>query len=87
MKILAPPVVEAPGKIMMKFVPIASIVAWIEREAPSPIAIIAITQATPITMPSIVRNERSLLRAIALRPTVVMLQRRRTGAFIVTLRQ
>src|SRR5436305_11230715 len=36
----------------------------------------AITHATPMMMPSAVRNERSLLREIALSPTMVMLPRR-----------
>ena len=31
------------------------------------------TQPTPITIPSIVRNERSLLREIAFKPTIAML--------------
>ena len=33
--------------------------------APSPNATMAITAATPITIPSVVRNERSLLRKSA----------------------
>src|SRR5438105_13893740 len=50
--------------------------------APLPIATTAITQPTPMTIPSIVRNERSLFREIALRPTMVMLPSRCTLFFM-----
>src|SRR5438477_71446 len=44
-------------------------IIWSTAWAPPPTAIIAMTQATPMMMPSAVRVERSLLRAIAFIPT------------------
>ena len=69
MKIRAPDCVAAPGKIMRKLDPSELICAWTAACAPPPTAIIAMTQATPMMMPSAVRVERSLLRAIAFMPT------------------
>ncbi len=68
-KIRAPDCVATPGKIMRKFVPRAEIWAWIAACDPLPTPIIAITQATPMMMPSAVRIERILLRPIAFSPT------------------
>src|SRR5262249_37959440 len=68
-KMRAPDCVATPGKIMRKLVPREEICAWMLAWEPWPTAIIAITQATPMMMPSAVSVERSLLRAIALRPT------------------
>src|SRR5437867_6903313 len=53
---------------MTKFVPRAEIVDWIAIEAPEATASIAITQATPMTIASIVRKERILFRRMPLRP-------------------
>src|SRR5262245_64616491 len=75
-KMRAPDCVTAPGKTMMKFEPRELIVDWIERDAPDPTATMAMTHATPTTIPSIVSDERSLLRAIARRPTRRMFHRR-----------
>ena len=47
---------------MSRFVPIDAKASSTRFFAPSPIATIAITAATPMTMPSVVRNERILLR-------------------------
>ncbi len=80
----APLEVTAPGKIMMKFVPSELIVFSTDLVAPLPMATTAITQPTPMTMPSIVRNERSLLREIALSPTIVMFQRRCTDVLMIS---
>ena len=66
----APDCVATPGKIMRKLVPSDEICAWIAACEPWPTAIIAITQATPMMMPSIVSAERILLRPIALSPTL-----------------
>src|ERR1700753_75381 len=81
--VFAPDEVTAPGKIMMKFVPSEFIVLSTDFDAPVPMATTAITQATPMMMPSIVRKERSLLREIALRPTRVMFQRRWADVFMI----
>ena len=81
-KTRAPPVVEAPGKSMMKLVPSELIVAWIELEAPVPTATMVMTQATPMMIPSMVSRERILLREIAIRPTLVMFHSRRAETFI-----
>src|SRR5260221_592150 len=85
-KIFAPLWEVAPGKIMMKFEPRALIVSWIDFDAPLPMATTMMTQPTPITMPSIVRNERSLLREIAFNPTTVMLPKRMTEFFMIGFR-
>src|SRR5262245_12486208 len=69
-KMRAPDCVATPGKIIRKLVPSEEIWAWIAACEPWPTAIIAITQATPMMMPSAVSAERSLLRPIALRATL-----------------
>ena len=48
------------------FVPIAEICSLTDCVAPRPSVTIVITAATPITIPSIVRNERKRLRRIEL---------------------
>ncbi|MGC4091648.1 MAG: hypothetical protein QM756_27960 [Polyangiaceae bacterium] len=57
-----PPEVLAPGITMSKFVPIAAKACSTLDLAPSPMATMAITAPTPITTPSVVKNERILLR-------------------------
>ena len=69
MKIRAPDCVAMPGKIIRKFVPSEEICAWIAACEPCRRAIIAMTQATPMMMPSAVSTDRILLRAIAFMPT------------------
>src|SRR5262245_61172016 len=69
-KMRAPDCVATPGKIIRKFVPSEVICAWIAACEPWPTAIIAITQATPMMMPSAVSAERILLRPIAFRATL-----------------
>jgi hypothetical protein len=61
-----PPLVAAPGKTMKLLAPILAIVLLIVFEEPLPISIIAITAATPIIMPNIVRVVRIGLRRMAL---------------------
>ena len=58
---------------MRKFVP--RDLSWFSacRRAPSPIPIVATTQATPMMMPSAVRSDRSLLRTSARNATFRML--------------
>src|SRR5215813_6095102 len=61
----APPAVVVPGKIINKLAPIDAKDCSTCAFAPSPIATIAITAETPMTTPSVVKNERSLLRKSA----------------------
>ena len=62
----APPDVVVPDMTMSRFDPIAAYDCSTIAFAPSPIATIAITAATPMMIPSAVRNDRSLLRISAL---------------------
>ncbi len=62
---LTPPAVFAPDDTISTLVPIAVNACSTRALAPSPIATIAITAATPMMMPSAVRNERSRLRRSA----------------------
>ena len=48
-------------------------VFWIDCDAPVPMATTTMTQPTPMMMPSMVSDERILLREMARRPTRVML--------------
>ena len=61
-----PPAVVVPDITMSRFEPIAANDFSTIALAPSPIATIAITAPTPMMMPSVVRNDRSLLRISAL---------------------
>ena len=61
----APDCLLAPDITTSMFEPIDENVLWTTACAPSPTATIAMTAKTPITIPSIVRNERSLLRRSA----------------------
>ena len=56
----SPPDVVLPGRIIIRFEPMEAICAEIRSLAPAPIATIAITAATPMIIPSIVRMERIL---------------------------
>ena len=58
---LTPPLRSPPGWIIIILDPISLICAWMLRLDPWPMASIVITAATPIMMPSIVRNPRNLL--------------------------
>src|SRR5438270_5087052 len=60
----------------------ALVEASIDLVAPLPMATTAITQPTPMMMPRAVRKERILLRAMARRPTRMMLLKRITELFI-----
>src|SRR5436190_11045250 len=59
-----------PGTTRSTVVPSWAIRSFTERWAPRPNATIAITAETPITMPSMVRNERSLFARSASSATV-----------------
>ena len=55
-----PELLVAPGVMMMMLLPMLAIWFWMRSVAPEPIATVAMTLATPITMPSMVSAERSL---------------------------
>jgi hypothetical protein len=59
--ICIPPVLTEPGITRRRFDPILEIWSEIIRSAPAPMATIAITDAIPIMIPSMVRIERILL--------------------------
>src|ERR1700682_467354 len=79
-KIRAPDDVDVPGKTIKKFVPREEIWACTAACAPPPTAIIAMTQATPMMIPSAVSVDRSLLRAIAFMPTFRIVRNLSIGA-------
>src|SRR3972149_8148201 len=56
----APPWVRAPGKIMMRLLPKAEMLASTAALAPWPMLTMAMTAATPIIIPSMVRRARIL---------------------------
>ena len=58
----APPWLLAPGRTRSMLVPIEAKRLWTRAVAPSPAATVAMTAKTPMMMPSMVRNDRSLLR-------------------------
>src|SRR5450755_2746576 len=68
----APDDVMVPGMTMRKFVPRERswFSAWMR--APSPMPMVATTQATPMMMPSAVSSERSMFRDIARNATFRM---------------
>src|SRR5215471_13490173 len=61
----APDDSDDPGMTMSRFVPIDANASSTLVLAPSPIATMAMTAAMPMMMPSVVRNERILLRKSA----------------------
>ena len=67
-KMRAPDCVATPGNTMRKLAPSEEIWAWMAACEPCPTPIIAMTQATPMMIPSAVSIERILLRAIAFKP-------------------
>ena len=60
-----PELVRLPGRTMIVLLPMLAICCWMRCFAPEPMAAVAITAATPITMPSMVSAERSLLTCSA----------------------
>src|SRR5918997_1047880 len=61
----APPWVTLPGVTMARLAPSERICRSTRFRAPAPIATMAITAATPMTMPSTVRSERSVFAPMA----------------------
>ena len=53
---------SAPGETMSRLVPMLAMSAVIFAVAPRPSVTMAITEATPMTMPSVVSTERIVLR-------------------------
>src|ERR1041385_4416058 len=70
-----PPTFCAPALTNSRLVPMLSICACTEAEAPWPILTIAITAETPMMMPSIVRAARILLRTRARKATRMIIKR------------
>src|ERR1035437_8708602 len=60
-----PELLVLPGVMMMILLPMLAIWSWIRWVAPEPIATVAITLATPITILSIVSADRSLFMVSA----------------------
>src|SRR6185295_15421185 len=70
-----PPTFCAPALTKSRLVPMLSICACTEAEAPWPILTIAITAETPMMMPSIVKAARILLRTRARKATRMIISR------------
>ena len=64
-----PPELVEPDCRMRMFVPMAAKACSTWALAPAPMAIMAMTAPTPMTMPNVVRNARSLLRKMARKAT------------------
>ena len=62
---LMPLLVAVPGMTSTTLAPMLEIAFWTAAEEPAPISIMAITAATPITMPSVVKSARIGLRRSA----------------------
>ena len=61
----APVCVTLPGCTTIRFEPRLLMLCCTDVRAPTPIATVTITAATPMTMPSMVSSERALLRTSA----------------------
>ena len=59
---LTPPLAAVPGKTRRLLAPMLAMVAWMALDEPLPISIMAMTAATPMTMPRVVRAARMMLR-------------------------
>ncbi len=59
---LTPPLDAVPGKTARLLAPMLAMVFWIALDEPLPISIMAMTAATPMIMPSVVRAARRTLR-------------------------
>src|SRR5262249_46264278 len=70
-----PPTFCAPALTKSRLVPMLSICACTEADAPWPILTIAITAETPMMMPSMVRAARILLRTRARKATRMIIKR------------
>src|SRR5882672_10854017 len=69
---MPPPARACPGLTLTSVVPSAAMRSFTARSAPRPSATMAMTAATPITMPSIVRNDRSRFARSASSATVTV---------------
>ena len=63
---LTPPLMSAPGEIMIMLLPISAMLALMLALLPCPMASMVMTAAMPMMIPSAVGNDRILLAAIAL---------------------
>ena len=78
----APPgPLSSPGCIMIMLEPISAICFWMLTLEPWPMASMVMTEPTPMMMPSMVRNDRILLAAMALSAILNRLKK-----FIVVVR-
>ena len=68
---LTPPLTSDPGLTVIILEPILEIVARMLSFEPSPIANIAITEATPIIIPNMVSKVLVLLRTMALKAILI----------------
>ena len=73
-----PPAVVAPGWTTTMFVPKLSNCFCTAALAPSPTATMAMSAATPMNTPNMVKAERSLLRARACREAETIIDRKGT---------
>src|SRR5262245_50430585 len=72
---LTPPLAAAPGMIKRLLAPILSMVFFTAVLVPWPISVMAMTAATPMTMPSVVNAERMTLRPKACKAIRQVFQR------------
>src|SRR5574337_354790 len=70
-----PPLVVLPDRTMSTLLPMLRICSWIWAVAPEPTAIMAITAATPMMIPSMVRADRSRLILSALKAILTLTKR------------
>ena len=59
---LTPPLAAVPGITSRLLAPMLEMVRWMALDEPLPISIIAMTAAMPMTIPSVVRSDRMMLR-------------------------
>ena len=67
-----PPLDAVPGRIMRLFAPMLAMVCWMAVDDPRPISIMAMTAATPMMMPSVVRAARMTFRRRPMRAVLSM---------------
>ncbi len=73
---LTPPDAAVPGSTISVLAPMLANESLIALADPAPISTIAITAATPITMPSVVSTARVMFRCSARRPVIMVLNAR-----------
>ena len=82
---LTPPLEAVPGMISRLFAPMLAMVCWMAVEEPRPISIMAITAATPMMIPRVVRAARRTLRRSPFRAVCSMLRTLTEGTSAVSL--